>query len=108
MMLAGTTPARAVRRLLPAVLAASLLVAVVPADAAVTVRVPQDHPTIQAAIDASSPGDTILIAPGVYNENVIVDRSVSLVAATFDAADPRNNTAILDGGGRSEERRVGK
>ncbi len=40
-----------------------------------------------------------MIGPGVYNENVVVDRSISLIAASFDAADPRNNTTILDGGG---------
>ena len=76
-----------------------LLTAVGPATAAVTLRVPQDHPTIQAAVDAASPGDTIVIGPGTYNENVIVDKSVSLIGENFDAADPRNNTTILDGGG---------
>lgn len=35
------------------------------ADGAV-LHVPGDHPTIQAAIDASSPGDTVLVADGIY------------------------------------------
>ena len=70
-----------------------------PASAAVTLRVPQEHPTIQAAVNAASPGDTIVIGPGTYNENVIVDKSISLTGENFDAADPRNNTTILDGGG---------
>ncbi len=99
-MLVGTSPTRAFRTLLPAVLAASLLSAVVPpASAAVTLRVPQDHPTIQAAVNAALPGDTIVIGPGTYYENVIVDKSISLIGENFDAADPRNNTTILDGGG---------
>jgi Right handed beta helix region len=37
---------------------------------ATTRRVPADHPTIQAAINASANGDTVLIAPGTYTENI--------------------------------------
>jgi hypothetical protein len=33
-------------------------------------RVPQDYPSIQAAIDASSDGDTVLISEGTYFENI--------------------------------------
>lgn len=36
------------------------------------VRVPTDHPSIQAAVDAAEPGDTVFIAPGTYVENVMV------------------------------------
>ncbi|MCB1176292.1 MAG: right-handed parallel beta-helix repeat-containing protein [Leptospiraceae bacterium] len=38
----------------------------------VTRKVPSFYPTIQNAVDASLPGDLILIAPGVYKEEVIV------------------------------------
>ncbi len=38
-----------------------------------TINVPDDHDTIQAAVDAASPGDLVLIAPGTYEEAVDVE-----------------------------------
>jgi parallel beta-helix repeat protein len=39
------------------------------------VKVPKDFSTIQAAVNAASPGDTIKVAAGVYNENVVISTS---------------------------------
>lgn len=37
--------------------------------------VPGDFPTIQAAIDAASPGDIVFVEPGVYAERVVIATS---------------------------------
>src|SRR4051812_24854050 len=35
-----------------------------------TINIPADYPTIQAGINAASNGDTVLVAPGTYFENI--------------------------------------
>jgi nitrous oxidase accessory protein NosD len=37
--------------------------------------VPRDYPTIQSAVDDAGDGDTILVSPGVYSENVVISTS---------------------------------
>lgn len=44
-----------------------------------------DFTTIQAAVDAASPGDTIQIRPGTYDGGVIVDKSLTIVGDPGDA-----------------------
>ena len=43
-----------------------------------TIHVPDDHSTIQGAVDAASRNDVIRIAEGFYDESVIVDVSVTI------------------------------
>ncbi len=59
-----------------------------------TIRVPQDQPRIQVAVDRAVPGDLILVAPGVYHEAVTVTTD-RLVIRGLD-----RNRVILDGGYR--------
>ena len=57
---------------------------------AVTITVPGDYLTIQEAINAASPGDTIFVRAGTYYENVVVNKSVSLIGE-------KRETTIIDG-----------
>ncbi len=44
--------------------------------------VPQDYPDIQGAINNSFPNDTIIVSPGIYTENIIINNhSLSLVSS---------------------------
>ena len=83
------------------VLVACFLIAAPHAVAGTTIRVPEDYSSIQAAVDAASSGDVIDIAPGTYRETITIDRSITVRGRVFDAANPRGNTTILDGGGSS-------
>jgi plastocyanin len=58
---------------------------------AAVLRVPEDYPTIQGAVKAAKPYDMISIAPGIYNEAVIV-RTPNLTIRGRD-----RNSVILDG-----------
>jgi hypothetical protein len=58
---------------------------------ATTIRVPDDHDTIQAAVDAAAPGSLILVEPGVYEEAVNVSTD-DLVIRGLD-----RNEVVLEG-----------
>jgi hypothetical protein len=90
------------------------------ARAQTTIHVPTDQPTIQAGINAASNGDTVLVAPGTYYENInfngkaitvtssagpattIIDGSSIGPAVTFKSSEPRaavlSNFTIQHGG----------
>ena len=57
--------------------------------------------TIQAAVDAAQPGDTVVVPPGVYRESVLVDKSAITIrgsrGAVIDAAGFRNGIAVGTG-----------
>jgi len=44
-----------------------------------TITVPDDYPTIQEAVDAAIPGDTVRVRSGIYREEVRINESVSLI-----------------------------
>ena len=62
-----------------------LLVASWPAAAAESVLRPGD--SIQAAIDAASPGDVLRVLPGRYRENLHIDKPLTLAGTGFPTID---------------------
>ena len=54
------------------------------------IRVPLNFTTIQAAVDYATSGDTVIVAPGIYQENLIINKSITIVGED-------RNTTIIDG-----------
>jgi parallel beta-helix repeat protein len=46
---------------------------------AATITVPDDYSTIQEAIVASAPGDTVSVNSGTYQESIVIDKQISLI-----------------------------
>ncbi|MEK6238675.1 MAG: right-handed parallel beta-helix repeat-containing protein, partial [Planctomycetales bacterium] len=71
---------------------------------AAVLRVPQDHKTIQSAVDAAKPGDTVLVSPGTYKEQIRLGEGVTLKSAGGDAEGElglaRAEATILEGPGK--------
>ena len=42
-------------------------------------RVPEDYSTIEEAKEAANPGDTITIAPGIYNESLVINKTLRIL-----------------------------
>jgi len=57
-----------------------------------TIDVPAFYPTIQKAIDAAGSGFTILVSAGMYYENLVLDKTVSLIGVN-------RGTTIIDANG---------
>lgn len=63
-----------------------------------------DYTNIQDAVNATNNGDTIIVAPGTYYENVFVNKSVNMVGAgeevtTVQAFDPDSHVFYVTSDG---------
>ena len=56
---------------------------------------PTHKKTIQAAVDAANPGDTVYVYSGNYVENVVINKMINLTGEDM-------NTTIIDGGGSGD------
>lgn len=56
-----------------------------------TLFVPDDYSSIQRAINAASPGDTVYVRGGTYDGNIVVNKTISLIGD--------DRTAIIKGAG---------
>lgn len=74
-------------------LANVLLVFLLVSAHAATINVPADQPTIQAAINAASNGDIVVVAPGTYFENI---NFMGKAITVRSASGPK--VTIIDGG----------
>jgi parallel beta-helix repeat protein len=54
------------------------------------IRVPLNFTSIQAAVNYATSGDTVIVAPGTYQENLVLNKSIALVGED-------RNTTIIDG-----------
>ena len=90
----------AVRSALISLLIASLLTVSLCAS---TLHVPDDYPTIQDAVDAATDGDIVLIAPGVYYENIFISRvDITLASNYVESQDETDIRAtVIDGQGET-------
>lgn len=63
-----------------------------------TIKVPQDYSNIQDAIFSSTYGDIILVSPGTYQEQIIMQNGVSLIGVDKDSTIIIwDNSTIIEG-----------
>jgi parallel beta-helix repeat protein len=62
----------------------------------------EDYPTIQAAINNATAGATVIIAPGIYNESIVINKTLTIIglpgsAPTFNGGGSGIAITLLPG-----------
>jgi len=87
-----------VQRLTPLMCVLLAFSACVHAQRSQRIRVPQDKPTIQAAINSARVGDTVLVDEGLYYENIRISKNVVVASRFILDGDPSHvSRTIIDG-----------
>ncbi|KPL07663.1 hypothetical protein AMJ86_03520 [bacterium SM23_57] len=65
--------------------------------AATIIHVPGDYLTIQQGVNAASPGDTVMVDAGFYEENIQMTEGITLIGAGWDSTtiDGRGITDVI-------------
>ncbi|MFO7896649.1 MAG: right-handed parallel beta-helix repeat-containing protein [Candidatus Cloacimonadales bacterium] len=65
------------------------------------INIPEDYTSIQAGINATAPGDTVLVQPGIYCENLLIDdHEITLASLYLTTADSSYiDQTVIDGNG---------
>jgi hypothetical protein len=63
------------------------------------IDIPADYPTIQAGVNASSEGDTVLVQPGIYRENLIINQHNLVLGSLFLTTNDTSyiSATVIDG-----------
>ena len=71
---------------------------------ATIIHIPADYSAIQEGINASVDGDTVLVADGVYYENLSIDREITLASHfIIDGNISHRDATIIDGSNYDED-----
>jgi hypothetical protein len=67
------------------------------------IHVPRDYITIQAGIVAAADGDTVLVAPGEYQENITIENKTIVLGSWFATTQDTGyiSRTIIDGSGQT-------
>ena len=60
--------------------------------------VPSDYPTLQAAVSAALPGETIVVGANVYTNNVTLNKSLTLIATNATLNVVTGDVTVANGG----------